>query len=290
MKKTAKKKFIKMKCSPTSKKTLDSELKSYTCYNRTRLLALRDKWNADNPTRLILSNENYTIWKQLKKNLRNKCNNERCWLDQDFIAKYVTDKSHDNIFSPIMPESWLKNKNEWLSNFDIEKVMHQYEIAYPHFKFIGPSPIDFDDKLMFNKCVNDDICNLSINQLKDKYTQIGISLNLDTHDKGGSHWVSLFIDLKKKYIFYFDSNGSNIPKRVKILIARLNEQCKQCYNKKFKVYNNTLQHQYKDGTCGIYSLYFFISLITKTKSHLKFIKQRIPDKVMEKYRFIYFNH
>ena len=285
-----KKKFVKMKCSPNSTKTLNNNLEKFTCYNNERLLALRDKWNIENQTRQIISNNSKTIWKKLKEYMTDKCNNERCWLDQSFINKYVNDKSHDNIFSPIMPPSWLSNSNEWLSNFDILKVMRQYETAYPHFKFFGPSPIDFDERLEFNKCVNDDICNLNIDNLKDKYKQIGISLNLDTHDKGGSHWVSLFIDLEKKYIFYFDSNGDKIPKRVKILINRVNEQCKRIYNKKFDVYNNTLQHQYTDGTCGIYSLYFFISLITNSKKFNYFIKNRIPDKIMKKYRFIYFNY
>ena len=114
-----KKKFVKMKCSPNSKKTLNNDLEKFTCYNKERLLALRDKWNIENPSRQIVSNNSKIIWKKLKKYLSDTCNNERCWLDQSFISKYVNDKSHDNIFSPIMPQSWLTNINEWLSNFDI---------------------------------------------------------------------------------------------------------------------------------------------------------------------------
>ena len=284
-----KKNFVKMKCSPSSKKTLNNRLKQFTCYNRNRLLELRDKWNLQSSNKIHSSNE-FDIWKLLKKYMGNSCNNERCWLNQPFISKYVKDKTHDNIFSPIMPSSWLKNPNEWLSNYDIEKVMNQYEIAYPHFKFMGPSPIDFDERLEFNKCVDDDICSININKLKDKYTQIGISLNLDKHNQSGSHWVSLFIDLEKEYIFYFDSNGDSIPKRVKILIKRINKQYRLTYNKDMKVYNNTIQHQYTDGTCGIYSLYFMITLLTGEKNYKYFIKSRIPDKTMKKYRFIYFNY
>jgi hypothetical protein len=60
-----------------------------------------------------------------------------------------------------MPRSWKKNKYEWLSSVDIESVMDQYEEKYPEFKFLGPTPIDFDRKLG-SGCVKNEICRLSI--------------------------------------------------------------------------------------------------------------------------------
>ena len=40
-------------------------------------------------------------------------------------------------------------------------------------------------------------------------------INLDTHDKGGSHWVGLYTDLLKKQIYFFDSYGHKPEKEIK---------------------------------------------------------------------------
>ena len=37
-----------------------------------------------------------------------------------------------------------KNKNTWLNSLDISRVMKQYEDNYKNFRFLGPSPIDFN--------------------------------------------------------------------------------------------------------------------------------------------------
>ena len=114
-------------------------------------------------------------------------------------------------------------------------------------------------------------------------------MNLYTHDKGGSHWVANFIDLKNKYIFYFDSNGVNIPKPVKILNERLIKDYETDSKIKLKHYVNRLQHQYKDGTCGIYALYVLINLLTEQLNPLHIMKNKIPDLLMQNMRFIYYN-
>ena len=45
-------------------------------------------------------------------------------------------------------KEWIKDYNEWLSTLDINKVMAQYEEAYPKFQYLGANPIDFDQKLI----------------------------------------------------------------------------------------------------------------------------------------------
>ena len=55
-----------------------------------------------------------------------------------------------------------KNPYAWLNSDDIIKVMNQYEKKYKNFKFIGPSPIDFQDKKFYGNCVWEELCNFSI--------------------------------------------------------------------------------------------------------------------------------
>ena len=101
-------------------------------------------------------------------------------------------------FKPIKPKSWNSNKFEWLSTTDIENVIKQYENEYPNFRFIGAVPIDFDSTYGVGQCIVNELCKINLKKmLLAKIFQIGIVFNLDKHDQDGSHWVSMFIDLKK---------------------------------------------------------------------------------------------
>ena len=77
--------------------------------------------------------------------------------------------------------------------------MKQYEDAYDCFEFIGPTPIDFDDHMHDGRCVWEELCEFELEkEIREKKKKIGIIFNLDPHYKGGSHWVAMFINIKKK--------------------------------------------------------------------------------------------
>jgi hypothetical protein len=216
----------------------------------------------------------------------------------------LKEKIDEYIFAPDMPPEWKKNKNEWLSNLDIDEVMEQYEKTYPNFKFIGPTPIDFDTRLpeKGEKCVWEELCTISVEKLlKEGKDKIGVTFNLDKHNQSGSHWVSLFVDLKDRFIFYYDSAGNDIPVEIDRLRKRLMKQAKELKNKmNLKFYKNyPVEHQYGNTECGMYSLFFIITMLTgvveeDTKLSLaKKIKLfkggKIPDDYIEQYRNVYFN-
>lgn len=236
-----------------------------------------------------MSDDPSVIWKTIKEKLKGKCYKESCWVKQ--IAGNNVELMES--FAPKSPDSWKNNKNEWLSDSDLSRVMQQYEKIYKCFEFIGPSPIDFDSK---NKsktsCVYNDLCNFSIKtQIMKNKNKIGIIFNLDTHDQPGSHWVSLFINIKKKWIFYFNSTGEPAEKEIKAFVNRVIEEGAQMnppINFKFSE-NSPFVHQHSDTECGMYSLYFILQMLKDTKSPNYFRTHRITDKQMEKYRKIYFN-
>jgi hypothetical protein len=123
--------------------------------------------------------------------------------------------------------------------------------------------------------------------------------NLDEHDEPGSHWVSLFIDLDDHFAFYLDSAGDPVPNEIKQLVERIRDQCSQI-GKEITFYENSpMQHQYGNTECGVYSLFFIITMLTgeadlhkfpDVDSKIKFFqKKRIPDKYISKFRELYFN-
>ena len=262
-----KKTFEYTKCGPLSGDKL------YTCYNSNQLIKLRNIWNTRRPDKIIKETDSRTIWTKLRDNLKNSCNQESCWLRQN-IFKYIVDKSMLNVFSPLRPKKWDKNPKEWLTGEDIENVMKQYEKKYKHFEFIGPSPIDYDTIESYGVCVWEELCKFNLQLfLKRNIKEIGIIFNLDKHTGPGTHWVSMFISIPDKKIYYYDSVGDTIPKQINKLVDNIkNQQAAINTDKNFKLLINKKEHQKRNSECGVYSLHFIISMLTKKISWESFQK------------------
>ena len=196
-KKNKQKKMKKLVCSPMAKK------KDYTCYSDHALMRMRELWNARHPDVKIHDDTPNKIWHALRENMQNVCNVESCWLRQQFLENKLDAELVSYTFAPTAPKEWHTNPNEWLTSVDLEKVMKQYEKKFHCFNFIGPSPIDFDEHIMHGECVWRELCEFDLaTELKKGKNKIGIIFNIDPHYKPGSHWVSMFIDVKKTlYIF-----------------------------------------------------------------------------------------
>ena len=273
--------FKKLNCHPRKTK------KRQTCYDDNELIMLKDDWNKQRPDLKIDVSNPLEIWNELKNKIAD-CPQELCWVDKIVKDSSLKSKLYNN-FVPKTPESWNTNKNEWLDSNNIKNVLDQYKEHYKNFTYLGPSPMDFDTKVR-GVCVWPELCHLSLKeQLKKGITKIGVVLNIDKHTKGGSHWVGLFIDLKEKYIFYFDSCDGDIPHEVTVFTNKLVNQAKALKIKLRRFTNKGLQHQEGTTECGMYVLYFIINLLEKTKQVSYFKKNRIPDENMEEFRTIYFN-
>ena len=83
--------------------------------------------------------------------MKDLCNTEKCWLKQNFMINNLDPELKNYTFAPPSPVEWKHDPNTWLTSIDINKIMKQYEIAYPSFIFIGPSPINFDRKQKFGE-------------------------------------------------------------------------------------------------------------------------------------------
>jgi hypothetical protein len=277
----------KINCSPKPK----DELNDFSCYTNKSLIKLRDRWNARHPDVKILSNSPKEIHKKLEEHLKDICNNEACWLKQKGAFGPLESDLADS-FAPESPPEWKKNPNEWLSSTDIMKVMKQYERAYKDFDFIGPTPINFNSRKLYGECVWEELCNFNLDKLiKRGKTKIGIIFNTDPDYKPGQHWISMFINIKKKTIFFFDSTGDPPPREVKDLIKKIKEQGSSHSPKiDFKIDSNEgSEQQYGNTECGIYSIFFIVHML-EDKMTEHYLKTHIlKDEYMEKFRKVYYN-
>jgi hypothetical protein len=282
-----KKEFTKAQCAPKK----NNEIQNFSCYSKEALFKMRDLWNKRHMDSQIESGDPKEIWDNLKNKMEGACKSEACWLKQKFMENNLNEELLTYTFAPKSPLKWKENHNTWLNSTDIEKVMKQYEHAYPCFRFIGPTPIDFDKHIYNNKCVWDDLCNFELSKfIKEGVNKIGIIFNTDPHDKSGAHWISLFINLKKKFVFFFDSNGTKIPKEVKEFCNRVVSQGLQLGIDLTFDQNAPFVHQEGNTECGMYSLYLIITMVQDKHPYTFFKKTKITDEAMEKLRDRYFNN
>ena len=332
--------FKNMACNP---KTEGRTPVKDSCLTPEILVKIRDEFNKHHKEDPLHNTDYIDLWKKLKYRLAH-CDKEDCWLEQikDIELRKQIDKMS---FAPDKPLEWKKNPRAWLSNFDIMKVLRQYEdipfhgskkfkpannlirpadsdsswsmtadeinpspkgadLNLQRFKLLGPTPIDFDSRPadMNGECVWEEICNFEVETyLKKGKTKIGIVFNLDNHNQGGSHWVSMFVDLEDAFIFYFDSNGEKIKPRINKLVKRIIEQGKHLDTPMhFEFYENyPNEHQQQNTECGMYSLFFIIAMLTNragpkkfsnSKQKINYFKNKIiPDSYVFRYRNKYFN-
>ena len=288
----------KINCNPLVR---NRTIVSNTCYTPDAITVIKDAYNKEHPTTPILAIYPKEIWREIQSRFT-YCSKEDCWLEQIKDTK-MRKQLDEMLFAPDQPPEWKQNPNEWLSNFDIAAVLKQYEQSHPHFRLLGPTPIDYDAKDETNggQCVWEDLCSISIADLHKKgKTNLGIVFNLDPHYEKGLHWTSMFVDMKNASIFYYDSALYPFPKEVNRLKKEIIKQG-ALMNPPilFKFKRNTNRHQNSSSECGMYCLFFIITYLTSETEFMKnmtmkqkidlFCKKRIPDKYVEKYRTIYFN-
>ena len=253
----SRRKTKKMNCNPGSKSAIKG-----SCYTEHALNHIKAAYNKRHEEK-ITSTTPKEIWNDLR-NVLTECPREDCWLQQ--IKDDETRRQLDEIiFAPDRPNEWDKNPVAWLSNYDIGAVLRQYEKSHPQFKLLGPSAIDYDTIIDDGKCVWNDLCRLSLqNLIYRNKRKLGVVFNLDTHDGPGTHWVSMFIDLDKKVIYYYDSALNAVPQQVSKLKRELIKQGKELDEPiHFDYMQNSVSHQSTNTECGMFCLFFIITLLTE---------------------------
>lgn len=263
-----------------------------SCISLTVLVAMVTAYNNTHQDKIDISKFDYMkgrnpvgYKKQLVSVLTNKlksvCDSQVCWLSLPFFkhlsSQDLTNQLHKQTFKPQGP----KKTNEWLNTLHINEVFTQYEKVYKEFKFMGANPRDFD------KLPETGIPNMKLDKLYDSgITKLGFVFNLDKHNQTGSHWVSMYADLKNGNIYYIDSVGHHPMSEFKKLMERIADFCKS-KGKKIDMRYNQTQHQYGNSECGVYSISFILRLLDgETFDEIE--KVPISDEEIQQCRATYF--
>lgn len=282
--------FNKKHCSPKKSKN------TISCIDHDILLKISHIFNKYHNSN-IKTNNKKKLHSQISEKISemSDCESENCWITLHEIIKHLSPSELErfkNSFRPKMPKSWLKNKYEWTSTSDIEKVLKQYEEHHKDFKCYGALPMDFHLK-NGSECVTGDLCNINLeDHINNNINKIGSVFNLDNHNEPGSHWVSLYMELKpccreKPSIYYFDSFAENPTDEIKSLVDNISEQYKSLTNNDIDFLYNDIKHQKRNTECGIYCIHFITSML-QGYDFDNYIKEIKKDDYMNKYRDFYY--
>lgn len=276
-----------------------------SCFDKSTLIRIADMWNRfpsnlriEKPEKLSLRK----LWEAINERFMPMCgkNKETCWVEK---LNLKNDPKVRNSFRPETPSEWLKDPNTWLTNFNIEDVMIQYEELYKDFKFLGVYPVDFRSTKYTNQCLYKETCDINFDEyLKKGIQHIGMVINLDRHNEPGSHWVALFLCIQPKMssygIYYYDSYADEPPKDVQEFMKDMEIQG-NAYSKslklrrKFKNLYNQTRHQYGNSECGMFSMVFIVrwlhALSKKKRVELNnIVNPKMTDDDVFKLRQLFF--
>lgn len=222
------------------------------------------------------------LLREFSEKYKNICNTQFCWLSQPFIKKLDKIYSEELLKKTFRP-SGPSGQFEWLNTLNINHVMKQYENKYKDYAFLGAVPIDFDDLAELN------IKDIDLPGYMNRgIHRLGIVFNLDESYKSGSHWVASFFNLKEGKVYYFDSYGTPPEKRIRKLLRRIANFCKNELGiKNVAADHNKIRHQYEGSECGVYSINMILRLL-RGDTFEEICQSKVPDKVINKCRLVYF--
>jgi len=307
---------IDKKCAP------GKVYKDGSCLSDESLKKIILNYNKKNKDKININLPRKELVTILERKLSNVCNEQTCWLKLDVVQE-LEDKFKEDVEENTFRPKGPAKKYEWLSTTHINEVIEQYQNVHKNFIFLGAVPYDFEDLAVLG------IHDLNFDTLiKDGKTKIGLVINLDNHDQGGSHWVSLFADLEKSQVYFFDSVGQPPRKRIRKFINRIvkflyhkkyntklqindtintiksmqklseKEKYKQLTSSKylknlldgsFDIKYNTKQHQFRNSECGVYSINFIVRLVNG-EPYTSIVENITKDEEMNKFRKEYFRN
>lgn len=270
----AKKPIVKAngKCAPSAHKNYE---KYGTCLPPETVVEIAKSVNkqVDNPFAQIPTgafNSMNTLKEALNKKLN--CKDELCWVQNSQLDWDKKRQIQRKLFRPIMPESWKKNPNEWLSNEDILNVMNQYNDQYPAFQFLNVFSVDFFRR---DICRHYNFCDFNLfDFLETGKTSLGMVINTDTWVGGGKHWIALFADFDPKSrkfgMCFYNSGATKPPGPVREFMDAVYKDAQLFFKdtftdvefkKKFQFKYNIRAHQKGNTECGMFSMLFLIACL-----------------------------
>lgn len=237
-----------------------------SCLNETEMREMviaYNKWclkqNSGKHKLVKVNDDTKKMWSKLLKRFHSTCKgNEHCLTQQKFVSE-IQNEIRESINSSYPPPG-PQNPTEWLSNFDIEKIMKVREKHYKDFKFIGAVADNCQDK------IGCPMYDLNFGKIYDQgYRKFGIIFNRGTYENGGTHWLAYYMNTEDGSSYFYDSVGRGPSKNMRNVINKYEDFCSNKLKKKHKYNENKISHQKDNTECGVFSCNFIVRMLRGEK-------------------------
>lgn len=176
-------------------------------------------------------------------------------------------------FRPSINMKWLQDGNTWLKTNEITSVLDQYQDVLKDFYSFGAIAANFMDLERWHV----------FKQRAHEFDKIGGVMNMDPSWQSGSHWVAFYA--QHDLFYYYDSSGHKPIESIKTMFKHLKDM--KWLNPDVELHYNTVQHQYGNSECGMFSLIFVIMSLEKGNPEEQCKRFLYPhsDDLVQSYRF-----
>lgn len=259
------------------------------------LEATGEKMSHDN-----LNDENVKI--EIIEKLKEKtgCESESCVVQDDKFKEFAGSLLVNENLKKNFKTKGPSHSTEWLSNFDIDDVLKEIKKNYTDEKFWNIpfqmrdfkkiSPGETAPKHVKNSNLETfDLCG----KYREGYKCFGVVINTDYSTGNGIHWFCLFVDMRLDHftIEYFNSSGNAPLTEIKAWMKKTRVVLEKEFpgKKVSDLVVSKVEHQKDDHSCGVYSLYYIISRVSKIP-YKYFMENLIKDSKMHKFRKFLFRY
>jgi hypothetical protein len=212
------------------------------------------------------------------------CDTEACVVTHPEFKRFAAEEagvSRDEVeaeakaaFKPVGP----RNSTALLTNFHIDAVLAQWATAHPGFHPYPFAMSDFEE-------MGHPLAGLKDIGAGGSTSCAGCVMNTDVSSGRGKHWVALFLDFRASpwTVEYFNSAGNPPPPHIAAWMERAAAKLakkKPCE----PVHVTRVRHQRGNTECGLYSLFYIYSRLTKTGWRRFEDGGDIPDDAMTEFR------
>ncbi len=212
------------------------------------------------------------------------CETETCILEQRDVENILSREQVRAIMNNRFKPEGPRDTTEWLSDRNIDSVLHQISIKY---KDTADQFLHIPFQMRDFQKMQTELATLDFpEEYKKKFRTFGTVINTDYSDGNGIHWFALFGDFRKEpfTIEYFNSSGEEPLDEIHMWMKDRSADWSRAMRKPVNtVISSDIIHQRDNHSCGPYSLYYIISRLEGVPSE-DFGRTRIKDSTMHLFR------
>jgi len=206
------------------------------------------------------------------------CDTEVCVLNHTSVKNVVQSDKIKNIITDYFKPTGPSSGSAFLSNFNIDETLSQFEKTYKNRSFLHiPFQMRDFERIKSNLATID-----IVDEFKSGIKTFGCVLNTDVSTGGGIHWFCLFGERigNNVQLEYFNSSGREPLQEVSAWLFKTKHYLDSAGYKTDIKYTTGKQFQKNNHACGVYSICYIWLRLENVKQEWFMKTNEFNDYIM----------